>query len=419
MKEHPLAPIAHRLAGTVRTAGRIEFVRDQGPVRRDLRVQNFRWDPEVHRNLAKILWASERSHSYGMAALRLFSRMTSSDFSPDGLLGGRGYIQQVKEMRASLSQAVEVLSSFTDTLHDEVNADHWASAIEQSPSNEEIVAEVNTEPGYVEEQFHQEVPGAPEGLEMYENPEPGDYNPFSDLEDRNAPDPFEEADEDWDWTRTSAVIDGQEIPLEGPRSQLPTDPFEPKEGLDDEEAIMNTTGEDPRGNYADPFPNYASAISRAMGRKASDQTADSSVDPATLPGPRVMHVGPGESPEEFGYFTDQDEVPSDDPIGEGFSQFELIYNGPGSDGGATEGYPSTHGDETTFKPIAARLARLAYSWLPGSRNEKLVPIYDPFLTAEEVEYLRANDAPDPPVGMVPAPRKPEQDPLWDAAKYAL
>ena len=74
--------------GSVRTAGQIEFKKDRGPIRRDIRAPGFKWSPESLRNLAKILWAIQRSNSYTMAAYRVFSKMNSSDFSPDGLLGG-------------------------------------------------------------------------------------------------------------------------------------------------------------------------------------------------------------------------------------------------------------------------------------------------------------------------------------------
>jgi len=285
--------------GTVRTAGRIEFVRDQGPVRRDIRVKDFEWRPDTLRNLTKILWAVERAHGYGIAALRLFSKMPSSEFSPDGLLGGRGYIQQVREMRSGLAQAVETLSAFTDTVHDEVNAPHWASVGEDPVSNEmmEDALEVKSDPeGFVEQQFRREVaelgpagpgPRPPESDpdEMgLSNPSPDDYNPFLDEED-------EDESDWWNW-------DGEP---EQPRAQTSAD--------------------------------------------AGPRLADSSVPPETLPGPRVMHVGPGESPEEFGYFTDQQEVPSDDPAGEGFSHMDRIVESPVADG--VSGYENpTDGGES-------------------------------------------------------------------------
>jgi len=342
-----------RASGRIRTAGRIEFVRDQGPVRRDIRVKDFEWNPETLRNLTKILWAVERSHGYAISALRLFSRMPSSQFSPDGLLGGRGYIQQVREMRSSLSQAVETLSAFTDTIHDEINAPHWAAG-EDPIANEmmEGVEEVKANPeGFVEKQFKKEIPEAAEAIG---NPSPDDYNPFVNAEED------EDGEDGSDWW-------GQY-------------------GEDDEEGP----------------------------RLSATRLADSSVPPETLPGPRVMHVGPGESPEPFGYFTDQGEVPSDDPSGAGFVQYDRILE-DGFEGGVT-GDGSTDGDSSVFKMSAESLVRsgATYSWLPGADNQKIMNYYEPGLTEAEVEWMRAHSNPDPPPGSNRPAARPRMDPLWES-----
>lgn len=458
-----LSKVAARMCGRVRTAGRIEFVRDQGPLRRDLRVQGFQWDPEIHRNLAKTLWAVERSHSYGMAALRLFSKMSSSEFSPDGLLGGRGYIQKVKDMRAGLSQAVEVLSSFADTMHDEVNADHWRSAMQQDPTTEQIVAEAEkANPGpYVEQQFQQEVPSAEDGLE-YANPSPGGDGSSDELEFANpSPDDFnpfvsgeddEEEDETWDWAqdgqshtssrvaeeeedeegdrtddlweghgdvdgrrRTSSAAGGQEVPEPGPKSGLPTsDPKPQAEGVSVSESFMNTTGEADAGRLA------RAAARTAAFRRSGDpvKVADSSVDPSALPGPRIMHVGPAESPEELGGYCDDDFAPQDGPGWDGFQGNDPIYEGADANMDGVTGYSDpTDGDVTVFKASAERVAS-GYSWLPGSRNEKLMPYYDPNVTPEDIQWMRAHDAPDPPAGMQPRVVRPPSDPIWDAVNNA-
>lgn len=403
--------MAARLAGTVRTAGRIEFVRDQGPVRRNIRIEGVKWDPDVHRNLSKILWAAERSHNYAMAALRLFSKMPSSKFSPDGLLGGVGYIQQVKDMRENLSKAVEVLSSFCDTVDDEVNAEHWKVAIEEDPTTTEIIdsaAEARQNPEQlVEQQFQQENPQAEEGFYNTEdlNPSPDDFNPFSQQSEDESDD---DSGLDWGASHTSS-----EIPLPGPKSALPTDDSEQAEALTESELVMNTMGQASTGSRYEP------AIRRALGKMtpktAGRRTADSSVDPATLPGPRVMHIGPGASPEEFGYFSDSWDLPSDDPLGEGLTSIFPIYE-PDFDPSATGYSDPTDGDITVFRSSAERVAAEAgtYSWLPGSRNEKPMS-YAPGLSAEETQWLRDHDAPDPPADWAQRKAEPSAtDPLWQS-----
>ena len=424
--------MAARVAsGRVRTAGRIEFIRDQGPLRRDIRTKGFSWEPDTLRNLAKILWAAERAHSYGMSALRLFSKMNSSEFSPDGLLGGFGYIQKVPDMRASLSQSVEVFSGFLDTVHDEINAPHWSNAGEDAGVEEivEDAAIVKADPeGFVEQQFQQQVPEAQGEFDGYENPIPEDYNPFLEEED-----PDDEDDWGWDWNELSApaiaadvlnpwadidvatdITEDKETPLPGPKAGIPTDDSEQEAGVTPVEMLMNTTGEHPRGNYAAAIDRVLAGFRAHNASMGGPRVADSSVAPETLPGPRVMHVGPGESPEEFGYFTDQGERPSDDPLGEGFSHLDRIIESPVADG--VTGYTdATQGDETVFKQSAIRLAN-GYSWLPGTTNEKNLNYYELGLTSDEVEWMRAHNEPDMPPGIEPEPIRPPTDSLWDSVR---
>jgi hypothetical protein len=49
----------------------------------------------------------------------------SRNVSPDGSLGGMGYVQKISDMRRSLMNCIEALSAFTDTVYDEINAPHW------------------------------------------------------------------------------------------------------------------------------------------------------------------------------------------------------------------------------------------------------------------------------------------------------
>jgi len=215
--------------------------------------------------------------------------------------------------------------------------------------------EVKADPeGFVEGQLKQDVPEAAEALT---NPSPDDYNPFVNGEEAEG-----EATTDW-WDEYS--------------------------------------NEDEYGE--------ASRLS------ASTRRADSSVAPETLPGPRVMHIGPGESPEPFGYSTDQGEVPSDDPSGEGFVQFDRILE-DGFNGGVTGDDGSTDGDSTMFKTSAEAVVRSGgtYSWLPGADNQKMMNYYDPGLTEFEIEWMRAHSNPDHPIGSNRPGYRSTMDPLWES-----
>ncbi len=407
--------IARRIAGVQpvyshnqRISGKIEFVKDTGPVRRDIRVKDFKWSPECLRNLAKILWASQRAHSYAMSAYRLFSKMPSAEFSPDGLLGGRGYIQNVKDMRSDLAKTVEMLSSFTDTIHDEVNADHWSSAEEEAPSVQPIVEDsqqVKSDPeGFVEQQFEA---GTGHDFEeddngyddeddeesnVFENPDASEMNPYVEGDDE---------DEEDSWSQIATSISK---PASKPGSKLPSDDSEQKHGKTEAEMTMNTTTPD-RGSYA-------SAIDKLI-RFHEKRTASSNLEQSTLPGPRVEHIGPGEADVEWG---------SDDPsgamLGGGVNMSDPLIEDWVADG--VSGYENFEpDDDAVARDILSLASRVAghtnYSWLPGADNNKLMPIYDRGVTPEQTQWMRENSKPDLPVSMLPKKER-IRDEYWEALR---
>lgn len=65
------------------------------------------------------------------AAMSEFYALKSIDVSPDGRMGGRGYVMEMVEIRARLYQSVENISAVVDTVYDEVNGDHWKAMFEQ------------------------------------------------------------------------------------------------------------------------------------------------------------------------------------------------------------------------------------------------------------------------------------------------
>jgi hypothetical protein len=361
--------IAHRIAtsGTIRTAGKIEFIRDQGPVRRDIRVEGFKWSRDSLKNLAKILWAAQRSHSYASSALRLLSKMPSSSFSPDGLLGGRGYIQTVKDMRGALGQAAEIISSFTDTLYDEVGADHWN--LEEAPETKTLVQDaqaVKTNPeGFVEQAYQTAEPDEQEFMELT----PETLNP--------TPADFGQPEGSGSGNESSASAGGFT-----------------------QQASKRQTSES----------IYDAAISKYLSsqgaRLASDRLAggNSSVPVENLPGPRITHVGPGESP--YGFFNGPDALPSDDPNLDGFITEDYLYEDVTSDGVGGYDRP-TVGDSTSLKTASDY-----YSWLPGASNDKLMPVYTPGLSSEEIDMMMKHSEPDNPMKPVKA-TKPNTAWLWD------
>lgn len=371
MNEQSLYAIARRITSqshSVRTGGTIEFKKDTGPIRRDIRVTEFNWSPDALRDLAKILWATQRAHSYAMSSLRVFSKIPSSEFSPDGLLGGRGYIQSIKDMRAGLADAVEFLSSFTDTVHDEINASHWAQ-VEPEANISNIVSDAE---------------------ETKENPEKFVDDEFED--------DVEEEEED---------------PVENP---VPSNP-EVDNGDDD-----NDNDDDDNDGFGSRtssfFDKFSGAFERVMSRVASMREAGGALDELLvpgmeptitdrdLPGPRAWPLGPA-SGGEHGNFEDPccPDIRSDHSD----EEQELLLN--------SQCLPLVD-DPLNGSDYQSRMSAApeSYSWLPGSDNRRGMNYYDRNLTQDDIDWMFEHSKPPMPKGILPESESPDTKKLWDLVR---
>ena len=93
--------------------------------------EGYSYDPRALKPLAKMLWAMSVSLGHAMTAHRQFTKLKSGTISPDGLIGGRGYVMAVKDLRKELYSAIEGISAISDTIHDEINAPHWKPKLAQ------------------------------------------------------------------------------------------------------------------------------------------------------------------------------------------------------------------------------------------------------------------------------------------------
>lgn len=138
----------------MRTAGEVRFIKDKsndasqwawndtGPQERKI-TQDFAFDPRNTKPLAKVLRSTNSAMGYAMAAYSVFAKLKSADISPDGSLGGKGYIQKIAEMRRAYMNVVESLSALSDTLYDEIRAPHWAAISRQEdPEDREEVEQI-------------------------------------------------------------------------------------------------------------------------------------------------------------------------------------------------------------------------------------------------------------------------------------
>jgi hypothetical protein len=126
------------LAGQLsKTAGEVIFKKDRSgdvdswaytdvpPSQREI-PRDFNYSPKHQKPLAQVLRSTLAALGYVLMAYNRFARLKSSRLSPDGSLGGRGYIQKIQDMRKQYMNCVEALSALSDTVHDELNAPHWA-----------------------------------------------------------------------------------------------------------------------------------------------------------------------------------------------------------------------------------------------------------------------------------------------------
>jgi hypothetical protein len=153
--------IAHHLlavagAGTAtprgKTAGEVRFIKDKsgdsnqwawndaGPQERKI-YPDFAFDPKNTKPLAKVLRATNAALGHSMSAYAVFTKLKSADVSPDGSLGGKGYIAKIAEMRRAYMNCVEALSALSDTLYDEIRAPHWAAVSRQEDPEERAEVE--------------------------------------------------------------------------------------------------------------------------------------------------------------------------------------------------------------------------------------------------------------------------------------
>lgn len=352
-------PSAHRkTAAFPPEAPRAEQVGDSSGASRNI-PKDHEFDSRALKPLSKALWASTVALGHALTAYRHFSRIKSATVSPDGLLGGRGYVMKLAEMRQKLYEASEALSSISDTIFDEISAPHWKPKLAQL--DEDDKDDVRR---FIDEA--QEVMENPEGEaeEEIEAIEEAPLKSAKPKKKKGAPD-----DDD---AKSSKVPDGGDAPAETSPT-VPTTSKQASRRLDSDE-------------YRFLF-NLGGGHKRISSQLLEEifVTANSSEPVGELPGgPRVDHLGPGTGTGEFGDFGPSDPPADDwnadgagisrrDQSGEDFdypSEWENEFpkaaawkapiNLPSLD--SLDRYPSSQGPDLTMDDYRAIGALTAKGW---------------------------------------------------------
>lgn len=123
-----------------RTAGDFPFQQPKGmepPSAQKREIpKDFPYDPKALKPLSKALFAASVALGHTLAAHKHFSQVKSPSVSPDGRIGGRGYIMGMNDIRRKLWEASEALSAVSDAIHDEINAPHWKPKLAQLDEND-------------------------------------------------------------------------------------------------------------------------------------------------------------------------------------------------------------------------------------------------------------------------------------------
>lgn len=88
-------------------------------------VAGFEYDKSKAKILKGVLHNINVSLGTLMSAMKQLSMLRGSDVTPDGKIGGRGFIMEFREMKQGINEAVGALSDVTDSLADELKNPGW------------------------------------------------------------------------------------------------------------------------------------------------------------------------------------------------------------------------------------------------------------------------------------------------------
>lgn len=244
---------------------------NNGPSKRDI-PKDHPYDPRALKPMSRALWAASMALGHALAAYREMSRLKSATVSPDGMMGGRGYVMQVRDMRQKLFEACEGLSGIADTLYDEINAPHWRPKLALLDENDQEDVE-----RFVEK-----------SQDILESPEDEATEEMKEIEEEN------------DKPAKKEEPKSSEVPDGGPPETSQPKPAKEPPGM--KQASIDLHKE---------YPVSMIALPERLVAKFKQGNSSLPVD--SLPGPRVDHLDRGEARGPWGSYNDEEEPEGADP----------------------------------------------------------------------------------------------------------
>jgi len=105
-------------------------------------LEGFEYDSSKAKVLKKSLHSMNVALGAMISAMKDLSLLRGSEITPDGMLGGRGFIMNFRELKSNLNAAITDLADITDTVADELTNPKWgidkAEAAEVKQEQEEL-----------------------------------------------------------------------------------------------------------------------------------------------------------------------------------------------------------------------------------------------------------------------------------------
>lgn len=113
--------------------------------------EDFTYNKKKLKHLKHVLHNVNVALGTLVSAHNEFSRVKGPDISPDGLIGGLGYILPIKDIKETLNGCIRNLSDISDSLADELTNPHWDA------EDDTEVKKLIKEKEEIEEQVEEEV----------------------------------------------------------------------------------------------------------------------------------------------------------------------------------------------------------------------------------------------------------------------
>jgi len=88
-------------------------------------LSGFDYDPSKAKHLRHSLHNMNVALGNLLSAMKELSILRGSEITPDGMLGGRGFVMPFRELKSRLTECVGHLSDITDTVADELTNPKW------------------------------------------------------------------------------------------------------------------------------------------------------------------------------------------------------------------------------------------------------------------------------------------------------